>query len=476
MWWWLACHGPDGAKGGGPGSDTDPAPAHSAFPPTEGPLRFRGAPPRNLVVLSLDTARKDHFSRWDPLRRDLTPFLEARMAEGVVLDDLTHCSNWTVASSACLFWGASLVDAAPSVGMVPILGPTNTLLEEVPDHPGLAHALTDAGYETLLSTANPWFGLAHGSVQGFTRYFPGSSMSAEALWAATTVGLDNDPVAAPFYLHLHFFEPHDPYLPDPAFLPATMPDPGVPLDTNAAQEDARALFPTMTPEQQAALVDNFRLRYAAEFAWFDAQIAEVWDGLDARGLLDDALVVFVTDHGEALYEKEYFGHAYYLPPAENDAVAFFWAKNLVPGVVAEPHVSVDLAPTLLDLLGVPVPATMTGQVLGRDAPRTHRTAFTDAFAGPVNAVREGDLMLQFSWQIPASPVFVCDTRADPDCLRNRYDPSAPSASDRHLWSLLEPEIRAVEPFVAPDPRVPGGPPWPPELVGPTRPPPRGTTP
>lgn len=468
MWLLLTgCTGPDRRPDDGPRPPVDSAPAgtattgHSAT--DDGPLRFDGPPPRNLIVLSLDTARKDHFSRWDRERRDLTPFLAARMAEGVVLDDLTHCSNWTVASSACLFWGASLVDRAPSVGMVPILGRDNRLLQEVPDAPGLAHALTDAGYETLLATANPWFGELHGSVRGFTRYAPLGGRSATDVWATVQGGIDADPLDTPFYLHLHFFEPHDPYLPPASYLPADLPDPGLPLDSGPAQDVARARFASLTSEQQDALVANFRLRYEAEVRWFDDQLGAIWADLDARGLLDDALVVFYTDHGEGMYEHSYFGHAWFLPPAENDAVAFFWARNLRPGVVAEPHVSIDLAPTILDTLGVAAPAGTTGQVLGREAPRRFRTAFTDAFGGPVNAVREGDLLLQFVW-LGSPTVHVCDVVHDPDCLVERYDPAAPSAEARRLWSLLEPEVRAVAPFVAGDDRVPDGPPWPAELM------------
>lgn len=468
MWLLLAaCDAPpdrrptDGAPPP-PDSSAPSTPVPHSAAPTAGPLVFDGPPPRSLVVLSLDTARKDRFSPWDREGRDLTPFLAARMAEGVVLDDLTHCSNWTVGSSACLFWGASLVDRAPLVGMMPILGNDNRLVAPVPDAPGLAHALTDAGFETMLVTANTWFGLAHGSVRGFTRYFPATHRPASLVWSAAAAGLDLDPLDAPSYLHLHFFEPHDPYLPPASYLPAGLPDPGVPLDTDWAQDRARAQFAAMPPEQQDAVVANMRARYDAEMRWFDDQVREIWADLDARGLLDDALVLFVTDHGEAQYESGYFGHAYYLPPAENDAVAFFWAKNLRPGVVTTPQVSIDLAPTILDLFGVPIPPETTGHVLGREPPRSHRTSFTDAFAGPVNAVRQGDHLMQFSWTSP-TPVRVCDLRTDPDCVVDRYDPAAPTDRDRALWSLLAPEVRAVEPWVAADVRVPAGPPWPTEL-------------
>jgi arylsulfatase len=463
MWLLLAgCTGPQATPDGRPPPPhSSVATTHSASEP-DGVLRFDGPPPRNLVVLSLDTARKDRFSPWDREARDLTPFLAARMAEGVVLDDVTHCSNWTVASSACLFWGADLLERAPSVGMVPILGGDNRLLQEVPDAPGLAHSLSDAGFETMLVTANSWFGLQHGSVRGFERYFAAPGRPASGVWQAAVTGIEQDALDGPFYLHLHFFEPHEPYLPPASYLPAGLPDPGVPLDTALAQNLAQQQFAGMPPAQQDAVVANMRARYDAEMRWFDDQLSEIWADLDARGLLDDALVMFVTDHGEAQFEKGYFGHAYFLPPAENDAVAFFWARTLQPGAVSTPQVATDLAPTLLDLLGVPIPPSMTGQVLGRDAPRDHRTSFTDAFAGPVNAVRQGDHLMQFLW-LGASAVHVCDVAADPECLVERYDPAAPTARDRELWRLLEPQIRATEPWVAGDVRVADGPPWPSEL-------------
>lgn len=68
--------------------DGGPAPEP---PPVTSFLSFRESGPRNLLMISIDTLRKDHLSRYGS--QNLTPFLAEKMAEGVPLDDHRSCSN-----------------------------------------------------------------------------------------------------------------------------------------------------------------------------------------------------------------------------------------------------------------------------------------------------------------------------------------------------------------------------------------------
>ena len=84
------------------------APADSVADTTIGALTFTGPLPQNVLVLTLDTVRKDYLGRYGD-HQD-TPWLDAVMDESVVLEDHRSCSNWTVPAVICLYAGQSPVD------------------------------------------------------------------------------------------------------------------------------------------------------------------------------------------------------------------------------------------------------------------------------------------------------------------------------------------------------------------------------
>lgn len=428
---------------------------HTGTTPPTSALQFEGAPPTNVVVLSIDTLRRDHVGRFDPEHRGLTPFLDALLAESVVATDALACSNWTMASTACVTSGASNVDRADARAMVPVLTNDNVVHASLPDGPSLAGTLGQHGYASLLVSANDWMSDRWNASQGFDRIVDDQNAPALTIWSRASDALASEPLPAPRYLHLHFFEPHRPYMAPEEYLAelATLPDPGLSLDNGAQQDFALSHLSSYAPEQQAAIIANMQARYRGEVRWLDAQLAEIWQGLRDEGLLDDALVVLWSDHGEALWDHAYNGHGWFLGPDENDALVAFWAEGLRPGEVGGPVMATDIAPTVLGVLGLAPPTTMTGVPLGQRGPDTVRTLFSDAFAGPVHGARKGGWLLQYSWLAP-DPILLHDLSTDPTAQHDRYDPSDPPAIARELWTAIRPEVLAAQPWVlADDPRV-----------------------
>jgi arylsulfatase A-like enzyme len=468
-WWGPGCrqepsNPPDPEPTGSPEHSSGAGHTSSPTVPTAA-LVFEGAPPTNLIVLSVDTMRRDHLSRYDPLGRDLTPFLAARMAEGVAVDDWMHCANWTIASSTCLAAGRSAIDLAAEVDMVPVL-PWNLLVpRSVPPHVDLASTLTAAGFDTRLYTANSWFGPAEGAVPGFTRVDDPGHVDTSTLAFRALADLADHPPTTPFYVHLHSFEPHDPYAPPERLRDPTLPPPPVPIDTSGQQRAAAEAWDAFDAAEQSALLANLRDRYQGDVRWYDEQLAALWGRLDDADLLDDALVVFHSDHGEGFHDDHaYFGHGGTLYAEENAGFVAFWARNLVPGATATPAVGADLAPSILTALGQAVPAAMTGVPLGTAPVDRVRTAFTAGRLGPIGAARKRQDLMMFRWLVTDEPVLRCDLAADPGCRTNLYRPDAVQPIDRELWAALEAEARAVADVVRrDDPRHPE-PPWPPELV------------
>ncbi|MBX2800628.1 MAG: sulfatase-like hydrolase/transferase [Myxococcales bacterium] len=414
-------------------------------------LTFDGPAPSNLIVLSLDTMRKDHMGRY-AAGDSLTPFLDARAAEGVALDDFVVCSNWTTASTACVMAGATNLERGADRQMLPIVGPTGPA-QEIPAEPQLAKQLSDAGFETLFVTSNGFYSRSHGNAQGFRNVVYEGPRKVQGLWELAKDRVDparGGGLPSPFYLHVHFFEPHRPYTPPEEVLAPLideLPPSPVPLDTvddqNVAVGMIQADPPVLEPDEIETVKEHMRARYRGEVISFDNGLSFVWEQMRELGLLDDALVLFFTDHGEALWEHGFTFHGRLLHRNENDAIAWFWADNLVSASVDRPTGSEDLAPSVLTALGVAVPDTMTGLPVGTGPEVRDRLAFADAYQGVVQSVQREHHLLHFQWDAPPAGrtnLALYDLQADPGEQTNLYDPAAPSAIALELWSVLAPAV------------------------------------
>jgi arylsulfatase A-like enzyme len=361
--------------------------------------------------------------------------------------------------------GAGNLERAEARGMVPILvGKPVRAIPQGDDPlgptPMLPGWLRDAGTHSRLFTTNGFFSRAWGNAQGFDEVTYPGPMGTPALYEIAKASLDADPLPEPWYLHLHLFEPHRPYTPPEEYLDGldALPDPPFPLDEVGQQNLAEAVIndpPDWLPDEQIeTLKAHMRVRYAAEVRRFDDALRDVWADLEARGLLDDALVVFWTDHGEALWEHgTTTAHAKLLHRDENDALAFFWADNIVPTAWTGPTRQADLVPTVLQALGIPQPPEVTGIPIGLAPEDRPRFALTDGARGPVQSVRDGRWLMHFQWQgTRPGLVELFDIEADPDTQVDLFDPEAPSDEALRLWALLKPKVLEAEPWIAEDPR------------------------
>ena len=405
--------------------------------------RFVGEAPSNLLMISIDTLRKDHMGRYGGT--GLTPFLDQIAAQGVALDDHMTCSNWTLDATTC-----TLIGAFPSeVGVIPELV-EGQIARGVPGGtPMLASWLGWSGFHSVLASSNALLSHVYNNAQGFDEVYLAPKAGLTPALDVAEVGIATLQAADPerWYLHLHLMEPHQPYVPPDSYLQGL--DALAPIEqdltTKAGHNAALVASTEMTPEEVALLTQHMQLRYAGEVAWLDAQLSQIWASLDREGLLDDTLVVFWTAHGAAFFERGYQTHAWTLFGEENDGVALFWADNIEPQAWTGPTSSTDLVPTILRVFELPRPHRVTGLALG-DAP-DDRARFASAAGkmGVVQSVRQGTDKLHFAWGDEAwvdfgdgRGIHWFDVAADPQEAVDRYDKSDPTVV--RLWELLLPRI------------------------------------
>ncbi len=446
---WLACRATDPSGGDLPAT-TPTGLASSAHTGSATPTPL--AAPRHLLMISVDTLRRDALSRYGGA--GTMPFLDQLFAEGLAADDHAGCSNWTFHATTCTMRGAYPEDW----GFVPafsLAGPS----EPVPDGtPMLATWLGAAGFTSVLVSTNALFSSAHGNARGFDTVilspslgFTPASVAADEL----LVQLEALAGAEHRYAHLHLMEPHQPYDPPAEYLVGLDGLDPIAYDLTTKDGHNQALQDItygVIDEATIALVQQHMwLRYQGEQRWLDRQLADLWTRLDEGGWLDDTLVVFWTDHGEQFFERGYQAHAWTLFAEENDGLFLVWTRGMTPQAHAGPTSSIDIVPTVLQRLEVPIPVEVDGLPLGSAPDDRPRFGLASAKGGVFQSVRLGSDRLHFGWTNPAeAPPFApyahgvgrFDRSTDPGEAHDLADPSDPRT--RELFGLLRERIDRIE--------------------------------
>lgn len=108
-------------------------------------------------------------------------------------------------------------------------------------------------------------------------------------------------------------------------------------------------------------------RYDNGIVQADAMIAEIFTQLEHKGYLENAIVVILSDHGDGLAEHDHLGHTRYLYQEDIRIPLLIYDRG-VSAYAGDPFATqIDVAPTILDRLGLPIPATWQGRSLLRPA-------------------------------------------------------------------------------------------------------------
>ncbi len=445
----LACSGsgtPDSAATT-PSEDTAstvgtrPATDDTATGPTDpGPsaLVLSGPAPRNLLMISVDTLRRDKVGHHGG--GDRTPFLDSVLAESFVLDDHRSCSNWTYSSVVCALTGQSPVD----LGFEPVGNRPEDYEDRatVPpeDLAGLPHWLAAVGFETSLVSTSRFLSDRNPPGGGFaTSVLEEDAVAARVTDLALAASEPLLVAGAPWFLHVHYRDPHFPWQADAAWevgLEGLEPA-GYQLGNQAGVDNLEADWPDLDEASRANALAWLHGLYDAEVRYFDDELGRLWRGLDEAGALDDTLVVLWTDHGEQLFDHEALFHYQDLYGEEAAALGAFWARTLTGGSWAGPTLHQDLVPAALEVLGVAEPDGVLGVAPGRRSERAPRHAFfgpPGIPTGPLNTVDSEGWRLYYDWH---GTTRLYDLTADPlelDDLHGQVD--APRL-ERHLASELQ---------------------------------------
>lgn len=327
-----------------------------------GCLRSR---PANVVIILVDTLRPDRLGAYGD-ERALTPAMDALAASGTVFRNAYAQSSWTNPSVASLF--TSRYQSQHGV--------TSFASKLSDSEETLAELFKARGYTTAAFVANVLLQGSKGFAQGFdhwqvvVRPDPNAPPDRKGFLKGRGDGVNQAAFAwldehgrtgDPLFLYVHYMEPHAPY--DPPVERINQQRQGGP-EPDIDGVNRYFVLPGITMPDD--FLPDARLLYDAEVASVDTAIGALLAGLRARGVLDDAMVVLVSDHGEELKEHGLVGHHQTLYEEVIRVPLIIAATGRPRANVIDEVVSLtDIAPTLLELTGAGPQRAFEGQSLAR---------------------------------------------------------------------------------------------------------------
>lgn len=327
-----------------------------------------GAPaPPNVVVVSIDTLRADAIGAYGG---PPAPTLDRLAAEGVVFERAFAPTPTTAPSHATLFTGQEV----PRHGL---LRNGDALPETAAT---LAEAFRGAGFRTAGFASSFVLDGRFGWGQGFETWddeLPEATSTMRkspypgAFWAAHRfTGFDRRATATtqaatawlatagdgPFFLFVHYFDPHAPYDPPRPYLKRTG-QLQIPLEHRGVEG--------LGPEKLTRMVR----RYYAEVAYADESLGALLEAVRARSAERGVLVVVTSDHGEGLGQHGWLEHAVHLYDEQiHVPLVLHWPGVLPAGHRVRTQVGlVDVAPTVAELTGLPAFPAADGRSLAAAA-------------------------------------------------------------------------------------------------------------
>ena len=364
----------------------------------------------NVLLITIDTLRVDRVGAFGG-RAGLTPNLDALASGGVHLTRAYSTVPLTLPSHTSI-----LTAVSPPIHGVR----ANGLFRLGPSLPTLATVLKSAGYRTGAFVGSFVLDARFGLNRGFDVYddrygekhgtdaAEGAERRAEDVVrpaAAWILDSPQSPAASPWFAWVHLYDPHDPY---------------------------------QAPEPYASQHQP----YDAEVAYADAMVGRLLADLRAAKQLDRTLVMVAADHGESLGEHGERTHGVFVYDATMRVPWIIWtgagglALGAGRGTASDALVRlIDLAPTVLDLIGVSPPSSFEGRsIISPDT--TERVAYLEAMDAnltrnwaPLTGVVAGNDKLI---DLPLPELY--DLRADPRETRNIFTGEPERA--RTLASLL----------------------------------------
>lgn len=306
---------------------------------------------KNIILLSADALRSDHLSCYNYVR-ETSPELTQLAEESIQFTNAYSPSSHTREAVPALLTGKY-----PDVA----INDSYHLATKT-----LAERLSGIGFVTGGFHSNPFVSRAYGFDQGFDKFDDDLHLGQHKLIALAQRILDKlrnrhyaraeeinkralswvDSLDAdqPFFLWAHYLDTHGPYEPPEEYR-------NLYTNTNISDREAQSLYKravnnpdSITKNEQQLLIDL----YDAEIRYNDSQIGCFLESLRDRDLLEESILIFTSDHGDAFGEHGYYEHPRYLHEELTHVPLLVRPPNGAKQIFSQPVSTLDIAATVGD--------------------------------------------------------------------------------------------------------------------------------
>ena len=312
----------------------------------------------NVLVITIDSLRRDHFSPYG-YDRNKTPNLNEIAKHGTIFQTVTSSASFTYASVASI-----LTSTPPYQNGVRAQGWTKnprlaTILEELASNGyatgyssglGLARILKSDQYRPRFNVVHVFLKV-HKHLSGLRGFYGWLKDDKTIYQTISLMDWLYDNRRKPFFFWVHYYS--DPHVPYQAPYPFNQEIQKVDIDFTCDVPSLLAMN-KLQREFPGSLVDYIEKCYNEEIDYVDAQVGVVIQTLETLGLLGKTLVVVSADHGEGFGEHLYFIHGNSVFEEEILVPLIFNFPGAVPSgkVVSCPVSTLDIVPTILNIIGV----------------------------------------------------------------------------------------------------------------------------
>ena len=350
----------------------------------------RGKKPAVMLVI-IDTLPTTHSSAYG-YERATTAQIERLAKDGILYQHAISAAPWTLPSIASILTGAYPSRHMAGYHLDPPTQEDRRLakLDDAAVPVTMAEMFKSHGYKTAGFFNNPFVNPGYGLTRGFDTYdyVEGDNLTIRNAADTTSAVIKwlDDNGKKPFFIVVHYFDPHLAYNPPIDFaapyLPPNTPMSKIPFNPDLYAIRSGAL--QVSPEDRELAKDL----YDGELASVDAEMARLMKYLRDNGLYERMMVVITSDHGEEFWEHGGYehGHSLHREVIEVPLVIKYPGLDQAGKTVKEYVSLLDIMPTMAEFLGWPLPAEMDGVSLyprgGRLEPEPHVVVTENMHYGP----------------------------------------------------------------------------------------------
>ncbi len=344
----------------------------------------------NILLISLDTLRADHLSCYNGKSKRLSPNLDEIAKSGYLFKKAYSTTSWTLPSHASMVTGLfPSTHKADRSQDQSAKHPVDPLSDSFPT---LAEVLGENGYLTAGVISVPYLTSTFGLDRGFQYYYDqldpfenlpfiyknehailvkllrfskildgndsdGQKRAGEVNEEALGWLEENKDKPEPFFLFLHYFDPH--YIYDPP-APYNIREDGTTIEYFYEIEKLNKGQYSLSSSGTKDLVSL----YDGEIRYMDYHLGELFNKLKQWNLMENTLIIITSDHGESFNEHEVWTHGNRLYQEQIHVPMIVHYPKLIPsGQIDSDHIVqlVDLMPTILDISQIPVPDNLQGR-------------------------------------------------------------------------------------------------------------------